>query len=240
MSSDRNTRGDIGDTIFPKRDRRAVVLCDGPRPPLAVLARWLDGAELFVCTDGAGRPYDSLPRPPDLVIGDFDTLGDPRPAPVGGPRFIRVREQESSDSEKALLHMIREGTVKEVALLGSTGARLDHSLFNVHLLERFAERLRLCIADEHAVTLRISPGEEVSWDLPEGTLFSLLPLGGPAKGVELSGAFYPLRTGRIAAGGPATISNRVAGSPLAIRVSSGALLVSVALPPAAPGAGDAS
>ena len=71
---------------------RAVVLCDGPAPPADVMSRWLRDAEAFICTDAAGWPYTQLPRRPDLVIGDFDSLRRrgvrgiflPFPRPSGG------------------------------------------------------------------------------------------------------------------------------------------------------------
>ena len=133
--------GGAGCPYFPKQGRRAVVLCDGPPPSEAVLAYWLDGADLFVCADAAGHPYDHLPRVPDVVIGDFDSLSGRVLAGRGGPRFLRVDDPYTTDSEKALLYVCDAGC-EEAVLLGATGWRLDHTLFNVQLLERFSDRLR--------------------------------------------------------------------------------------------------
>ncbi len=212
--------------IFPKKGQRAVVLCNGPQPPMPLLDYWLTGADLFVCADAAGHPYDHLPRIPDVVIGDFDSLSGRLLDGRDGPKFLQVADQYTTDSEKALLFLESQG-VEEVILMGATGWRLDHTLFNVQLLERFAGRLRILIAGHHADTLRLGPGSKESWALSPGVLFSVIPMCGPVTGVTFEGAMYPLLGETLEPGGPATISNRVTMSPLLISVGEGSLLVAV-------------
>jgi thiamine pyrophosphokinase len=212
--------------IFRKKGTRAVVLCNGPPPPAPLLEYWLNGADLFVCADAAGHPYDHLPRTPDVVIGDFDSLAGRILDGRSGPKFLQVADQFTTDSEKALLYLVEQG-VAEAVLMGATGWRLDHTLFNVHLLERFADRLRICIAGHHADTVRLGAGAEVSWDLPRGTLFSLIPMCGEVTAVTLEGARYPLLGETLAPGGFATISNRVDVSPLLVTIGEGSVLVAV-------------
>jgi len=114
-----------------------------------------------------------------------------------------------------------------VILLGATGWRLDHTLFNINLMERFADQLRICVAGHHADTVRLASGESVSWELSTGGKFSVLPLCGRATNVTIEGAQYPLLGETLSPGGPATIGNRVEMSPLLISVGEGSLLVSV-------------
>jgi len=209
--------------IFPRRSRRAVVLCDGPPPPGKLVEYWLDGADLFVCADRAGHPYYELPRLPDVVIGDFDTLADlPRPD-RSNIRFIEEAEQDTTDSDKALRLVLAEGC-EEAVLLGATGWLLDHTLHNCRLPERYAGRLRVCLSDEHSTTVRIGPGETTDWELPAGRSFSLLPLNVPARGVDLDGADWPLRAAVMGHDAPTAISNRTTDDTLRIAVVSGSLL----------------
>ena len=219
-------KGGAACPIFRKKGPRAVVLCDGPPPPSELLSYWLTGAELFVCTDAAGHPYNHLPRPPDVVIGDFDSLAGCIISGRDGPRLLQVTDQHTTDSEKALLYLIAEGYT-EAVLLGASGWRLDHTLFNVHLIERFADRLRICLAGHRADTVRMAPNSQVSWELQPDIRFSVLPLAGPVPNVTIEGAKYPLLGETIIPGGQATIGNRVSMSPLLISVGDGPLLVSV-------------
>jgi len=212
--------------IFPKRGRRCVVLCDGPPPQDEVLAYWLTGADLFVCTDAAGYPYENLPRQPEVVIGDFDSLAGRILDGRGGPTFLRVDEQDTTDSEKALLYALEQGC-EEAVLIGAVGWRLDHTLYNCNLLERYHDRLRLCLASYGADGVRLGPGQTASWSLPTGTRFSLLPLLGRCRGVTIEGARYPLLNEDIGPDGTSTISNEVAYDPLLVSVADGPLLVLV-------------
>ena len=219
-------KGGASCPIFLKRGPRAVVLCNGPQPPDELLRYWLGGAEIFVCADAGGHPYDHLPRQPDIVIGDFDSLAGRILDGRSGPRLLQVDDQYTTDSEKALLYLI-DNEVEEVVLLGATGWRLDHTLFNCTLLERYAAQLRICIAGHRADTVRLGPGARISWLLPTRTRFSLLPLNGPTTGVTLEGAYYPLLDETLTVGGPALLSNEVTMSPLLISVGKGSMLVSV-------------
>jgi thiamine pyrophosphokinase len=190
------------------------------------LVYWLSGAELFVCTDAAGHPYDLLPCLPDVVIGDFDSLTGRLLSGRDGPRFLLVRDQDTTDSEKALLYVIEDGCT-EAILLGATGWRLDHTLFNCSLLERYANRLRLCLSGYECDAVRVDPSHPTRWDLPRGTRFSVFAPTHEARGVTLVGAQYPLTDEEVRFGGPAFISNRVSASPLIISLKEGSLLVTV-------------
>jgi thiamine pyrophosphokinase len=212
--------------IFPKKGRRALVLCDGPPPEPEVLVYWLGGADLFIAADAAGHPYDELPVPPQVVIGDFDSLAGRVLGGRDGPTFLRVDDQETTDSEKALLFALDQGC-EEAVLLGAVGWRLDHTLYNTSLFERFAGRLRLAIAGQYADGVRLAAGETASWSLAPGTRFSLLPLAGQSRGVTVEGAEYPLLRGDVGPRGASAISNRVSFDPLLIRAGDGPLLVLV-------------
>ena len=219
-------KGGASCPIFPKQGPRAVVLCNGPPPPDSLLRYWLTGADIFVCTDAAGHPYDHLPRVPEIVIGDFDSLAGRILDGRDGPRFLQVDDQYTSDSEKALLFLAERG-IGEVVLLGATGWRLDHTLYNCHLLVRFAGQVEICIAGHHADIVRLGTDSQVSWDLTPGTRFSLLPLSGEVTGVTLEGALYPLLGETLNLKGLAAISNRLTMSPLLISVGTGSLIVTV-------------
>lgn len=218
--------GGAGNSLFPKNGPRAVVLCAGPPPEDDVLRYWLTGSDFFIATDSAGHPYDHLPMVPEVVIGDFDSLSGRLLDGRSGPRFFQVDDQYTTDSEKALLFCIEQG-MTEVVMLGATGWRLDHTIYNCNLLERYADQLRICLVGPHADTVRLSSGDHASWELPVGTQFSLMPIMGKVSGVTLEGARYPLLGDLLEPGGPALISNQVLLSPLLISVGEGSLLVGV-------------
>ena len=219
-------KGGAACPIFPKQGPRAVGLCDGPPPEENLLKYWLQGADLFICADAAGHPYSHLPRVPDVVIGDFDSLSGRILDSRLGTRFLQVDDQYTTDSEKAIIFAVEQG-IQEVVLVGAVGWRLDHTIFNCQLMERFASEVKICLAGPFADLVRLSTGDKVSWRLPIATRFSLMPVLGPVSRVTLEGAEFPLLGEDLYPGGVATISNRVVVSPLLISIGTGSLLVGV-------------
>ena len=63
-----------------------------------------------------------------------------------GPTFLRVDEQETTDSEKALLFAVDQGCT-EAVLLGAVGRRLDHTLYNASLVKADLSGAELFQAD---------------------------------------------------------------------------------------------
>lgn len=160
------------------------------------------------------------------MIGDFDSLAGRILMGKNGPRYLHSPDQDTTDAEKALHYVLEEG-VTEAVLLGAFGGRLDQSLFNISLLEQFSDAMRICVSGPQDDAVRVGSYERIAWNLAAGTRFSLLPLAGPAFGVTLGGAAYPLDNAVIRVGGAATVSNRVERPPLRVATTGGSLLVIV-------------
>ncbi len=220
------TTFEILNVILPGDGRRAVVLCDGTPPSNKLLQSCLDGAELFVCADRAGWPHEQLPRRPDVVIGDLDTLGGIPNTPHSATHYILDEDQSTTDTEKALTHAAHHGCTQAL-LLGATGGHLDHTLANCAQPERFAATIRTILVNDFGLTLHIPASQPVSWLLPVGTQFSVMAIGHPAHDVTVTGARWPLLNEKVAWGGASTISNEVTNPPLTISSGNGSLLVTI-------------
>ncbi len=215
----------VADTIFAKTGRRAVILGCGEPPGEDCLAHWVEMAELFLAADWGALDYDDLPRRPDAIIGDLDTLFG-RAVDKNDPPIMHIDDQETTDMEKCLLHAL-DMDCSEAVLLGATGRRLDHTLYNLSLVEGFADRMRICVANRRGASVRIGAGESVSWDLQPDLDVSVAPLSAPALLGEVSGVRWPLSDLVVAYGGDLSISNETTDAPLSIEVLEGSVLVSV-------------
>jgi thiamine pyrophosphokinase len=217
---------EIFDILLSGHNRRAVVMCDGTPPSNELLQSCLDGADLFACTDRAGWPHDQLPRRPDVVIGDLDTLGGIPNNPHSATHYILDENQNTTDTEKALIHAANQGCTQAL-LLGATGGHLDHTLANCALPERFASTIQTILISDFGMTLHIPANQPTSWALPIGTQFSLMAIGRPAQDVTVTGARWPLLGDNVVWGGASTISNEVTEPLLTISSASGSLLVTI-------------
>lgn len=110
--------------------------------------------DLVVAADGGYRALYSLGYTPDLLLGDFDSLGDlPLPADLPVVRFP-VRKDDT-DTGLALRHGLDLG-FRDFALYGCAGGRVDHLLANFQSMARVS---RL------GATVRLAAPDYDAWSL---------------------------------------------------------------------------
>jgi len=157
---------------------------------------------------------------PDVVIGDLDSLPAELQPRLKRATIIGSTDQNSTDLEKALLYLIKK-KVKQITILGATGKRIDQTVANISLLEKYGGKAHLTIVDptgtielvDSTVRFHATPGETIS----------LLPLG-TVSGVTTSGLRYPLKNGSLEPGSRG-VSNEAIGRTVDIRVRHGKLLL---------------
>ena len=107
-----------------------VILANGEYPSVHSHPRAiLESADRVVACDGAAKRYWWCQhRRADYVIGDLDSIGDD--AERYAVRVIRVEEQNTNDLTKAIEYCRKRGWT-DLAIVGATGKREDHSLGNI-------------------------------------------------------------------------------------------------------------
>ncbi|NKX43660.1 thiamine diphosphokinase [Roseicyclus persicicus] len=164
-------------------------------------------APRLVAADGGAAAALEAGHMPEAVYGDMDSLPDAARAKIPAARIHTVPEQESTDFDKALRHIV----APVVLAAGFTGARVDHELAVYHVLA--ARAAARCIVIGSADLVLHAP-PRLALDLPAGTRLSLFPLAevtGRSEGLAwpIDGlAFHPAR--RIGT------SNRTTGSRVAL------------------------
>lgn len=117
--------------------------------------------DLVLAADGGYRALYSLGYMPDLLLGDFDSLGDvPLPADLPVLRFP-VRKDDT-DTGLALRYGLEQG-FRDFALYGCAGGRVDHLLANLQSMARVSRlgasvRLAAPDYDAWALTGPAAPG----------------------------------------------------------------------------------
>ena len=148
---------------------------------------------------GERRNDTAFRNAPDIQnVPDFrESLEGAGSVTVGGKviRVIRHRpEKDATDTELAVSEAAALGA-REVYLLGATGTRLDHVWGNIGLLYRLRQQgIRAWIVDAH--NRIFMPAEKkviLSRENQFGKYVSILPYGGPVRGITLEGFHYPLK-----------------------------------------------
>lgn len=201
----------------------AVVIGNG-EPPSKELFDAASGIDaLIIGADGGANALAALGVTPDYIVGDLDSVSEQALSAVPADRRIRVdADDTSTDLVKALDHALTLG-VRSAVLLGVTGGRVDHTLWNLSLLKRFQSRLELKIVDAWCETQLIDG--KIEFDAEPGHKVSLCPLGGPVSGITTEGLKFPLRGESLAPGERDGISNEVVSNPVVVNVGEGDLLL---------------
>ena len=116
----------------------AVILANGDYPTARVPLDILSTAPFVVCCDGAANSYIEQGHTPDVIIGDGDSL-HPEYARKYAHIVTKVAEQESNDQTKAINYLLAQGK-RNIAIVGATGKREDHTIGNISLLIEYARK----------------------------------------------------------------------------------------------------
>ncbi|WP_050602654.1 thiamine diphosphokinase [Ruegeria sp. 6PALISEP08] len=148
----------------------------GPDDLNLVLSR----VKSVVAADGGASVLTESGHIPDAVIGDFDSLDAEAKAKIPSERLFPIREQDSTDFDKALR------SVQSPVILGAgfLGGRLDHQLAVLNTLIRRQHQTCILLGEDEVVfhappriRLPVDPGDVVS-------LFSMRLVTGRSTGLE--------------------------------------------------------
>ena len=197
--------------------RTCVIFCaaefDHPAEPI-------EKEDLVIAADGGVKHTEKLGLTPDVILGDFDSLGF---VPEGAERH--PVEKDDTDAMLAIRRGFSLGCDRFVIYGGLDGERLDHTLANFQSLQYLADRgaVGYLVGKKYLVTV-VKNGRLAFSTEAEGIL-SVFCLGPEAEGVTLSGLKYPMENGRLSSGFPLGVSNHFVGEKAQISVDDGSLLV---------------
>ncbi len=203
----------------------ALIVGNGEPPSRELFAARAREADMVLCADGGADTARRLGRAPDYIAGDLDSVSGAGMAAVAGDRLVRVDADDTGTDMQKVLRLALDLRVERADLLGFTGRRTDHTLWNLSLLRSFGDRLDLRLIDDYC-EIRLIRGR-VRFRADLGQKLSLCPLDGPADGIETEGLRWPLRGESLVPGRRDGISNEVTASPVEIRVGRGDLLLCV-------------
>ncbi len=204
----------------------AIIVIGGNPPPASIIA--VVPPDRFVIAADSGYDHAvALGLTVDLLVGDLDSISPTGLATArcnGTTIEEHSPDKDATDTELALLGAVERGFDQVIGIFGG-GDRLDHALAALfaftapHLAGR---QITLWWGDTRIVVLH--DGDAVEPAGLNGEPFSLLPLHGPATGVDIVGARYPLANARLAAGSSLGVSNLFGPAPSVIRLGTGTVI----------------
>ncbi|MGQ9699590.1 MAG: thiamine diphosphokinase [Candidatus Bipolaricaulaceae bacterium] len=176
------------------------------------------GADFVLAADGGLSLAHKAGLSVDLLIGDLDSLSEKLPPHI--PVLRVPKDKDATDLELALDQALSLGAQK-IIVVGAFGARLDHTLANANLLERF--NVPIVLFHAHARLYLVLTSLEIQAQV--GDIVSLLPLSSVVRGIYTWGLRYSLVDGVLFRPSTRGVSNEVVATPCGVRVREGKLLL---------------
>ncbi len=196
-----------------KTDKIAILIGGGPKPNFPILGKDLEGLPIIAVDSGLDACMTYSIKP-DYFVGDMDSVS------LNAKKYAKknkiptnlIFEQDTTDFEKALIHVDASGYV----CIGFLDGRFDHSLACLHVVQKYSQKRPILMYGLQDVVL--TGANDFSISLPVGERISIWPLGS-VHFKHSSGLSYPLKDLEMFQGTQIGTSNSVCENCVRITVS---------------------
>ena len=195
--------------------RNCVIFCAGE---FHGLAEPVEG--VCIAADGGLRHTEALGLAPDVILGDFDSLGY-----VPQKADVFPVEKDDTDAMLAVRKGLELGCDRFVLYGALEGPRLDHTVANLQTLQFLADRGARGYLVGRDTVVTVIQNSSLTLPAMEEGIVSLFCMGKDAQGVSVEGLQYGLEKGTLTAGFPLGVSNHFVVKEAKITVEDGSLLI---------------
>lgn len=177
--------------------------------------------DLLIAADGGYAYLRQHGLEPDLVVGDFDSLGE---AP-DHPNLIRLNPVKDETDTLSAIQLGQARGYERFLICGGTGGRTEHTIANLQnlaMLAKSGQRGWLVGRDE--VFTAISGGS-IHFSADSRGFVSVFSMTTESTGVFETGLKYTLTDYTMESTYPIGVSNEFTGKPAEISVKDGILLI---------------
>ncbi len=176
-------------------------------------------ADFVIAADGGYAAAQKLGIKPNLVVGDFDSLGYVPEA----EEIIRHPVRKDDTDTLLAIRLGLERGYRNFVITGALGGRLDHTFANLQTLLFLRDHgaRGVLYGDGFAVTA-VTDGSICIEGSGTLSVFAFTPT---VKGVSLRNVSYPLEDAELTSSFPIGVSNEFIGQPAEIGCTEGTLLV---------------
>lgn len=175
--------------------------------------------DFVLAADGGLRYLREKGIEPDVILGDFDSLGA---VPEGGNVIMLPTHKDDTDTGAGIKLGLQQGyTVFHI--YGGVGGRLDHTLANISLAAFLADKGCRCYIHGDGVIITALKDTSVSFGSGKRGTFSAFAYTERCV-VTLSGFEYELEDYELTSLYPLGVSNSFVGREAEVKVKSGILI----------------
>ena len=174
-----------------------------------------------ICADGGLRKAEEYGIKPDLIVGDFDSLGT---VPNGNNVIVHPIEKDDTDMFLAVRCGIERG-FDDFVIYGGLGGRLDHTLANIQLLKYLAENEMSGVLVGDSTWITAIKNGRIDFEESDKGIISVFSLTDKSFGVTIKNFKYETDRVELSSSFPLGVSNEFCGKKGSISVEDGTLLI---------------
>ena len=175
----------------------------------------------IICADSGYKYAKDLEIKPDVVIGDYDSLGfTPN---ENSEIFTFPKEKDDTDLMLAVREALKRG-YKNIDIYGALGGRFDHTIGNIQALAYISSKggIGRIITDREEITI-LNAGE-YNIQKRDGFSLSLFAYTDVVENYCINGVKYEILTNLVNTF-PLGISNEILGDKAELSFTNGRLLI---------------
>ncbi|MBE6601843.1 MAG: thiamine diphosphokinase [Ruminococcaceae bacterium] len=201
---------------------RAFLYVGGEIRPENITEKPSDG-DLIIAADSGLLNARKMGVKPTVLLGDFDSLGEPLPDETA--ELIRLpAEKDETDTQAAVELAVSRGAT-EIFLIGGLSGRLDHTLSVLAVLENLNARHIHALVTNGQNRVRFLRDNSTLIARSKFRYLSLIAADPVVKGVTLEGCKYPLKKARLLRQNQYAVSNELTGNCALIDVRRGGVWI---------------
>ena len=178
-------------------------------------------SDLIIAADGGYNTLTKLNIKPDLVVGDFDSLGN---VPENENIIKYPVKKDDTDTMLAVKIGLEKG-YKTFVIYGAIGGRLDHTVASIQTATFVAENGGIAYIYDGTHTVTAIKNTSIKFKTTAKGYVSVFALSGLCQGVTINGLLYKLSDAEITPHFPIGVSNEFIGEESEISVKDGVLTV---------------
>lgn len=178
--------------------------------------------DCIICADAGLKNSHIFSRKPDLVVGDFDSLGE---VPKLNNVEVYPPEKDDTDMLIAIKKGLERGYDRFVILGALGGERVDHSVANIQNLAYICEHGGVGFILHKDTVLMAIKNSTVIFNKACKGYISVFSLKDESRGVTEKNLKYTIEDYTLLSSNPTGVSNEFIGEEASIGVKDGKLLI---------------
>lgn len=180
-------------------------------------------SDLVIAADGGYKYLLSANIKPDIVIGDFDSLGEIPDV----DNLIKLNPVKDITDMNAAVDIGIEKGFESFVLYGATGGRIDHTIANIQLLASLSQRGFNASIKKRKTEIIAITDCEIDFDSSFEGFVSVFAHSNECENVCISGLKYNVQNINLKNNFALGVSNEFIGTDSKISVKKGTLIIMI-------------